>query len=108
MPNQNDLALKIGSSQQTVSRWEAGASRPRQSQIAILATAIDVDESALHNVAGYGTPSETLPAKTTVSFDQPFPVDALAPDSFERFVERLLHGLYPDAREIRRAWEDRA
>jgi hypothetical protein len=38
-----------------------------------------------------------------ISFDRPFPIHALTPESFERFVDDLLHYLYRDAREVRRA-----
>ncbi|MCS3451521.1 MULTISPECIES: hypothetical protein [Bradyrhizobium] len=40
-----------------------------------------------------------LTQKTAVvSFDQPFPIDGLTPDSLERFCRHLLQALYPTAR----------
>src|SRR5690242_9968301 len=79
---QSQLAEKIGVSQQAVSRWEAGLSRPRERQIPVLATALKVGEAAFRKAAGYGAHSEVLPATATISFDQDFPVDALSPESF--------------------------
>ncbi|HLY07059.1 MAG TPA: ATP-binding protein, partial [Rhizomicrobium sp.] len=38
-----------------------------------------------------------------ISYDLPLPVDALAPETFQRFTEDLVRALYPDAREIRSA-----
>jgi hypothetical protein len=46
--------------------------------------------------AGYSAPT------VVASFDKPFPVDALTPDSFERLCAHLLQRMYPDA-EVHRA-----
>ncbi|HET7085149.1 MAG TPA: helix-turn-helix domain-containing protein [Rhizomicrobium sp.] len=100
---QADLADKLGCSQQLVSRWEAGLSRPQPEQLAALAPLIGVKEASLRRIAGYDAPAEELPATVTVTFDQNLPIDALSPEAFERFIFELLHHLYPDAREIRRA-----
>jgi transcriptional regulator with XRE-family HTH domain len=100
---QSALADKVKVSQQAVSRWEAGLSRPKSKQIPALATALKLDEAKLREAAGYGAPAETLPGMVTVSFDQDFPVDALSPESFERFVEQVVRLRYPDATEVRRA-----
>lgn len=86
---QADFAKRVDATQQTVSRWEAGLSRPRESQIAQLATALDADKGELLEAAGYSIPS------VVVSFDKPFPVDALSPESFERFCAHLLQRMYP-------------
>lgn len=101
LKKQGDLAERIGASQQAVSRWEAGLSRPSSKQIPALAQALNLDESLLRDVVGYGAPAEMVPATATVSFDRDFPVDALAPESFENFVEQLAHLLYRDA-DVRR------
>ncbi len=88
---QADLAKLIQTTQQTVSRWELGRSRPRNGQIPIIAVALKADISELLDAAGY------QPAKLTVSpFVQPFPVDALTFDSFERFCLYFLERLYKD------------
>lgn len=88
---QSDLARELGTSQQTVSRWELGQSRPRAKQMPALAEVLEsVEErrpdvlNRLMVVASY----QGLP--TVVSFDQPFPVDALSPESFERFIRYFL------------------
>lgn len=101
--HQADLAVLLGLSQQTVSRWEAGTSRPRASQIALLAKAIQTDEERLLRAAGYISSNAPPPVATSATLDQPFPIDALSPESFERFVEWILRPLFRDAREIRRA-----
>jgi transcriptional regulator with XRE-family HTH domain len=100
---QAELGRLLGKSQQTVSRWEAGISRPRARQIAALAKAIGEKPETLRAVAKYGVPAESLPDTVTVSHDRPFPVDSLAPDSFERLIEDIVRHLYPEARDIRRA-----
>lgn len=37
------------------------------------------------------------PLTTTVSFDQPFPIDSLSSDSFERFCDHFISALHPSA-----------
>jgi len=93
--HQADLAQLIDSNQQTVSRWEAGTSRPREKQLPVIANALltpGVKVESLINelrvLAGYEI------KKAVQSFDQPFPVDALLPESFERFCTHLLEQLY--------------
>lgn len=102
---QGELAAALGVSQQAVSRWESGASRPRARQLAAVAAAIRTDKAALRKAGRYqeaaAAPSSTT-ATIVTSLDQPFPVDALGPESFERFVEYVLRRLYRDAREVRR------
>ncbi len=97
---QADLARLVGSTQQNISRWEAGTSRPRAKQMSSLAGALGLKEETLRAAAGYGAPAEILPATVTVSFDQPFPVDALSPESFERFTADLVRSLHPDAQHV--------
>jgi len=99
---QSDLAAKLGCSQQSVSRWEAGRARPRLDQFPAIAAVLQEDETKLRQAAGYDV-GEPATAAVTVSFDRPFPIEALTPESFERFLDDLLHYLYRDAREVRRA-----
>src|SRR5579862_3971005 len=88
---QTDFAARLKTKQQTVSRWEAGQSRPREKQLALIASVLDVAIDELRAAAGYSV-------KTVLAtFDQPFPVDALAPETFERFCVYLLQRLYPSA-----------
>lgn len=76
---QAELALQLGASQQTVSRWEAGTSRPRANDLAKLAAALKVDVTELSRAAGYA------PEVTTVSFDRLLPLPGLLAESFEYF-----------------------
>jgi transcriptional regulator with XRE-family HTH domain len=88
---QAELGGLVKASQQSVSRWEAGTSRPRANQIPLLARMLRVSADELLIAAGYA------PKETVASFDKPFPVDGLSPESFERFGQSLLEELFPDA-----------
>ncbi|SEH40331.1 ATPase [Tardiphaga sp. OK245] len=88
---QDDLATLLDVKQQTVSRWEAGTSRPREKQLPLIASKLSANLGDLRAAAGFT--DETVVA----SFDQPFPIDALSPESFERFTAALLQRLYPEA-----------
>ena len=90
--HQAQMAERVRSTQQTVSRWESGESRPRQGQIPALAAALNVDAEELSRLAGYGV------SPVVATFDQPFPVDALGPESFEQFCFFFLKALYQGAR----------
>jgi len=85
--NQSDLALILDCTQQTISRWESGHSRPRAGEIPKIARALKLKPAFLLDEAGYAAP-------TVTSYAQPFPVDRLDADTFERFVEFLLGCLY--------------
>lgn len=94
---QSELAAALDTTQQTVSRWEAGLSRPRPQQISRLAELLGVDRKELIRLAQLGN----VPP-VTIAFDQPFPIDALPPESFERFCSAFVQALYPQA-EVHRA-----
>jgi transcriptional regulator with XRE-family HTH domain len=102
LAQQADLSARIGTTQQTISRWEAGLSRPRPGRLPDLAAAVDADVNVLLQAAGYAP--KTGPKTVVTSFDQPFPLAALPPDTFERFCADLIQALYPDAK-IHRAGE---
>ena len=88
LSTQDELARLLGVKQQTVSRWEAGSSRPRADEIPKLAALLQVDVISLSHAAGYA--SEV----SIVSFDRPLPLAALNPNSFEFFSLDLLATLY--------------
>ena len=97
---QVEFAKLVKSTQQTVSRWERGVSRPRDKQLPLIASVLKADIAPLLAAAGYTR------RRAIATFDQPFPVDALSPDSFERFCMYLLHKLHPTARVIEPAGKD--
>ena len=88
---QNELARLLGISQQTVSRWEAGLSRPRAIEIPRLAAALKTDLNQLLEVAGYA------PERAIVSLDEPFPLNSMRPESFERLAADLIQAMHPKA-----------
>ena len=88
------LAYQIGAVQQTVSRWEAGAFRPRPDELHKLAAVLKVDAAELSEAAGY------TPEVTTVSFDRPLPLGSLLPESFERFCLDLLATQYGEDADV--------
>lgn len=87
---QGELAQLLGVKQQTISRWEAGTSRPRADEMSGIAAALKVDPQQLLVLAGQAP--ETA---VTVSFDRPLPLHALTADSFERFSLDFIATLYP-------------
>ena len=97
--DQADLARELGDvTQQTVSRWERGASRPRRHVVVRLAFLLDVDPSELLDAAGYrqlgDRPDDVpLPVRPRATV---LPVAALSPDRFEEFVADLVRRLYPN------------
>jgi transcriptional regulator with XRE-family HTH domain len=90
--SQAEFARLVKSRQQTVSRWEAGLSRPRDKQMPLIAAALKAELADLLAAAGFTQKT------VVVSFDQPFPIDSLTPESFERFCRHFLQAMYPDAR----------
>lgn len=92
-----ELARLLGINQQTLSRWEAGSSRPRVDVILRLASVLQVDAIALSHAAGYAA------EVATVSFDRPLPLAGLNPDSFECFSLDFLATLYSGRADVHRA-----
>src|SRR5262245_19361802 len=93
---QGDLAKLLEIAQQSVSRWERGESRPRVGQIAAIAKALDAKPAELMAAAGYSVKAPVA------SFVQPFPVDSLAAEDFERFAHYFLSKHFPTA-QVHRA-----
>lgn len=91
---QAELAQMLGVKQQTVSRWEAGSSRPRADEIPKIAGVLKVDAIALSHAAGYASEG------VIVSFDRPLPFAALSPESFEYFSLDLLATLHREEAEV--------
>ena len=93
---QSELAALVDTTQQTISRWEAGTSRPRVKQIPRLAAVVNAKPEDLLAAAGYGAPPQAQ-SSPVATFDQPFPIDALSPESFERFCRDFVEAQYPEA-----------
>jgi transcriptional regulator with XRE-family HTH domain len=92
---QADLAKQIKATQQTVSRWEMGNSRPRDKQMPIIAAVLSADINELLTAAGYHPPQMRV-----TPFVQPFPIDALSPENFERFCLYFLERLYKNKEAV--------
>lgn len=88
MATQGEFAARLDVAQQTVSRWEAGVSRPRTDELPRIAALLKVDIADLAAAAGY------VSEATTVSFDRPLPTASLSPESFEFFCLDFLATLY--------------
>ena len=97
--DQGNLARQIGNvTQQTVSRWERGGSRPRRDVVVKIATLLQLDPLGLLASAGYGPLSDTQasvhpPVRPRATL---LPVAELSPDRFEELVADLAHRLFPD------------
>ena len=63
---QGEVAVELGVSQQTVSRWEKGLALPRPARVVDLAALLDVDSAHLHRLAGY------LPEGEQSEMSEPF------------------------------------
>ena len=96
--DQADLARELGVvTQQTVSRWERGASRPQRNVVARLASLLGVEPLVLLSAAGYGPLADrpldvTLPVRPRATV---LPVGELSPDRFEEFVADVARRMYP-------------
>jgi transcriptional regulator with XRE-family HTH domain len=97
---QADLAQRLQApvSQQTVSRWESGRSRPRRAVVVELAELFGVDPTELLRAAGYTNAADQahvvpkpLQPRLTV-----LPVWELPPDKFEELTADIAQHLRPD------------
>lgn len=92
---QQEFAARAGVTQQTVSRWEQGLSRPRSKELASLATLLSAELGAMEAAAAYTLPEggSGQPAGAP-TYDIPLPLQSLRPDSFENFCADLLARYY--------------
>lgn len=89
--SQAEFATRLGVTQQSVSRWEAGTHRPKADQLPAIAETLRQKTSDLRRLACYDAP----PA---VSYAAHFPVDRLDPVTFEQFTADLMQSLHLDAK----------
>ncbi len=89
--DQQSLANAAEATQQTVSRWESGASRPREDVVRKLAELLEADPDDWLKYAGYQI---SKPVRPVV---QLLPLDKLTPENFEFFCRDLVQKLNPKA-----------
>ena len=65
--DQAALGRQIGVGQQSISRWETGASTPRHTYIAPLADALHIPRSEAYSLAGYAPDVPLSPAEDLVA-----------------------------------------
>ena len=59
---QDELARRVGVTQQTVSKWETGVTVPRPGRMAALARALDLNAGLLHATAGLAEDGDSRPS----------------------------------------------
>lgn len=94
---QHEFAARAGVTQQTVSRWEQGLSRPRPKELPNLALLLKAELEHIEAAAGYSSQECTqggVPGAPT--YDIPLPLHFLRPDSFENFCADFLTRYYRD------------
>lgn len=94
---QHEFAARAGVTQQTVSKWEQGVSRPRSKELPSLALLLQTELDGLEVAAGYSTPEGVqggVPGAPT--YDVVLPLNSLRPDSFENFCADFLTRYYRD------------
>lgn len=94
--DQLELAKLMEVSQQTVSRWEGGSSRPRQPKLNELSSLLGLDLEDLIAVGQYG--SETVHSKLRLLS---LPFENLPDEAFESLCRDLMCAKYPRRRSTR-------
>lgn len=90
------FAERAGVSQQTVSRWEQGLSRPRLKELPGLAALLKVDLGELQEAAEYFPDGNGKGTPGAPTYDIDLPLHYLSPQAFENFCMELLRRLYRD------------
>lgn len=94
---QQEFAARSGVTQQTVSRWEQGLSRPRSKELPNLALLLNAELDDMEAAAGYSSKESVkggVPGAPT--YDVPLPLHFLRPDTFENFCADFLTRYYRD------------
>ncbi len=81
----------MGVGQQTVSAWERGRSRPRQSQLPALCSVLGLSIGEVTEAGSY----EVDPAKATHNLVLTLPFENLSDEAFEAFIRDLSARKYP-------------
>ena len=99
---QADVAKRLGVSQQTVSRWESGASRPRRPSLAKLADLLGgADRNGFLRRIGGGRVAEFKQVRPVRPLVARLPVASLTPEDFERFCRDYIGMRHPGAEVYR-------
>lgn len=96
--DQAELARRVGVGQQSVSRWERGTSRPRRSDAAALARALDLEVGTVLAAAGYVNAAADSPEQASQAVRplvRSLPLQELTPERFEDLVAEIAQFLYP-------------
>lgn len=94
-PDQKSFSIALGmTSQQAVSRWETGSTRPKKDSLIKAAKILGVTAEELLILAKYEVPSNSQ----ATPYVKPFPVDSLSPFEFEQFCLKLLDYKYPECK----------
>ena len=94
---QQEFSARAGVTQQTVSRWEHGLSRPRTKELPNLALLLNAELEQMETDAGYSS-VESIQGRVpgAPTYDVPLPLHFLRPDTFENFCADLLTRYYRD------------
>jgi transcriptional regulator with XRE-family HTH domain len=108
--SQGALAGLLGVTQQTVSRWEQGTSRPRPNMMTNLAGVLNLNMEDIEEAMGVSRPGSRRPKQSSNGLDKSevdslpvrpltsvLPFLGLTADQYERFVADLLARQFPDA-----------